>query len=77
LDVGTNESIPTTIKGIKIYEHLSRLLSGRVDFTKWLDEIEKAFRLKINDDIYTAFTNSFNDSALSSLEFLKLLGMIL
>lgn len=66
LDVGTNESIPTTIKGIKIYEHLSRLLSGRVDFTKWLDEIEKAFRLKINDDIYTAFTNSFNDSALSS-----------
>lgn len=59
LDVGTNVSITTSWKGIKIYEHLSRLLSGRVDFNQMIDALEKAFKLKINDDTYTAFTGAF------------------
>jgi hypothetical protein len=59
MDVGTNTSITTSWKGIKIYEHLSRLLSGRVDFNEMLQALDKAFRLKINDDVYTAFTGSF------------------
>lgn len=60
LDVGTNTSIATSWKGIKIYEHLSRLLSGRVDFNDFLQALEKAFKLKINDDVYTAFTGAFS-----------------
>lgn len=60
LDVGTNVSITTSWKGIKIYEHLSRLLSGRVDFNEMLQALDKAFRLKINDDVYTAFTGAFS-----------------
>lgn len=59
IDVGTNVSITTSWKGVKIYEHLSRLLSGRVDFAEMLTALEKAFKLRINDDIYTAFTGSF------------------
>jgi hypothetical protein len=59
MDVGTNVSITTSWKGIKIYEHLSRILSGRVDFNDMLAAIEKAFRLKMTDDMYTAFTGSF------------------
>jgi hypothetical protein len=59
LDVGTNVSITTSWKGVKIYEHLTRLLSGRVDFNEMLAAIEKAFRLRINDDIYNAFIGSF------------------
>lgn len=59
LDVGTNTSITTSWKGIKIYEHLSRLLSGRVDFNDMLVALDKALRLKINDDVYTAFTGAF------------------
>lgn len=59
MDVGTNTSITTSWKGAKIYEHLSRLLSGRVDFNEMLQALEKAFRLKINDDVYTAFTGAF------------------
>lgn len=59
LDVGTNVSIPVSWKGIKIYEHLSRLLSGRTDFNEMLQALEEAFRLKINEDIYTAFTGAF------------------
>lgn len=60
LDVGTNVSIPTNWKGIKIYEHLSRLLSGRVDFNEMLESLDKAFRVKINDDVYDAFIGSFD-----------------
>jgi hypothetical protein len=59
LDVGQNISIPTSWKGIKIYEHLSRLLSGRVDFDEMLDALEKAFKARINDDVYNAFVGSF------------------
>lgn len=59
LDVGTNVSITTSWKGVKIYEHLSRLLSGRVDFNEMLTALEKAFKLRINDDVYTAFTGTF------------------
>jgi hypothetical protein len=59
IDKGTNVSINTTWKGVKIYEHLSRILSGRVDFNEMLMGIEKAFRQKANDDMYTAFTGSF------------------
>jgi hypothetical protein len=59
IDVGTNVSINTSWKGIKIYEHLSRLLSNRIDFNEMLAALEKAFRMKTNDDMYTAFTGSF------------------
>lgn len=59
LDVGQNISIATSWKGVKIYEHLSRLLAGRVDFNEMLDELEKAFKVRINDDIYNAFVGSF------------------
>lgn len=59
LDVGTNVSISTSWKGIKIYEHLSRLLSGRVDFNEMLTALEKAFRVKINNDVYDTFIGSF------------------
>jgi len=59
MDVGSNISITTSIKGIKIYEELDRLLSGRVDFDQFMTALEKAFRQKINDDTYDTFTNVF------------------
>jgi hypothetical protein len=59
IDVGTNISIPTSWKGIKIYEHLSRLLSGRADFAEMLNRLEEAFRQKMNNDMYDAFMGSF------------------
>lgn len=59
IDNGTNVSIATSWKGIKIYEHLTRLMSGRVDFNVMLDGISKALKTKVNDDMYTAFTGSF------------------
>jgi len=81
LDVGTNISIPTSWKGIKIYEHLSRLLAGRVDFNEMIDALEKAFKLRINDDVYTAFTGVFTSlpsgfSVSGSFDEDTLLGVI-
>jgi len=81
LDVGTNVSIPTSWKGIKIYEHLSRLLAGRVDFNELIDALEKAFKLRINDDVYTAFTGVFSSlptgfSVSGSFDEDRLLGVI-
>lgn len=60
LDVGGYTSIPTSWKGVKVYEHLTRLLSGRVDFDEMLDALEEAFRVRMNDEIYNAFVGSFN-----------------
>lgn len=61
LDAGDNVSISTSWKGIKIYEHLTRLLSGRVDFNEMLDNLDRAFRIKINNDMYDAFVGSFSN----------------
>lgn len=59
IDKGTDVSINTSWKGVKIYEHLSRLLSGRADLNEMLNGLDEAFKLKINDDAYNAFIGSF------------------
>lgn len=46
-------SIPTSLKVVKIYEELSRVLAGRVDFNQMITKVSEAFRRKMLDDIYT------------------------
>lgn len=50
--------IPTTLKGVKIYEELNRILSGRVDFNTFIEDVSKSFRKKILDDIYALWSNA-------------------
>lgn len=45
-------SIPTTFKVVKIYEELNRVLSGQVDFNKFIQTVAESFRKKLLDDIY-------------------------
>lgn len=45
-------SIPTTFKVVKIYEELNRVLSGQVDFNKFIQLVAESFRKKLLDDIY-------------------------
>lgn len=55
---GVNEvTIPTTLKVVKIYEDLNRILAGRVDFNKMIGKVSDAFRRQILDDIYTLWKN--------------------
>lgn len=56
-------SIPTSFKVVKIYEELNRVLSGQVDFNKFIQKVSESFRKKLLDDIYalwnTATANDF------------------
>lgn len=56
---GINEvSIPTTMKMVRIYEELNRVLSGRVDFNHFIDVVAESFRQKMLNDIYTLWTGA-------------------
>ena len=56
---GTSEvSIPTSLKVVKIYEELNRVLSGRVDFNFFINKVAESFRQKLLNDIYTLWSNA-------------------
>lgn len=53
---GSSEtSIPTSLKGVKIYEELNRVLSGRVDFNYFINKVAESFRKQLLDDIYAVW----------------------
>lgn len=51
-------SIPTTLKTVRIYEELNRVLSGRVDFNYFINKVSESFRQKMLNDIYTLWTGA-------------------
>lgn len=56
---GTTEtSITTTFKTVRIYEELNRVLSGRVDFNKFIDKVSQSFAQKLRNDVYTLWSNA-------------------
>lgn len=56
---GTSEtSIPTSMKTIRIYEELNRVLSGRVDFNHFINVVAESFRQKMLNDIYTLWSGA-------------------
>lgn len=54
-------SIPTTFKVVKIYEELNRVLSGQVDFNKFIQKVSESFRQKLLNDIYTLWSTATAD----------------
>lgn len=59
---GTSEtSIPTSLKGVKIYEELNRVLSGRVDFNSFINKVAESFRKKLLDDINALWSSATAD----------------
>lgn len=51
-------SIPTSLKVVKIYEELNRVLSGRVDFNTFINKVSESFRKKLLDDIYALWSGA-------------------
>lgn len=45
-------SIPTSLKVVRIYEELNRVLSGRVDFNDFINKVAESFRQKLLNDVY-------------------------
>lgn len=55
LDGGSKITVVPTLKAIKIYDELNRLLAGRVDFNYFVNKIQTAFNNEVFNEIYTIF----------------------
>ena len=56
---GVSEAtIPTTLKVVRIYEEMNRVLSGRVDFNTMINKVAESFNQKLLNDIYTLWTSA-------------------
>jgi hypothetical protein len=61
LNIGEKVNITKTLKVIKVYEELNRLLAGRVDFNSFVNKVSKSMLNEVYTDIYTVF-NSISSS---------------
>lgn len=52
LGISGEVTIPTSLKVVRIYEELNRVLAGRVDFNTLVDRVSDSFRRKLLDDVY-------------------------
>lgn len=52
----TKYNVDTTLKVVKVYEELKRLLAGRTDFNEFIAEVSRVFNEKIMNTTYTAFS---------------------
>ena len=56
---GVSETaIPTTLKTVRIYEELNRVLAGRVDFNTFINKVAESFRQKLLNDVYTLWAGA-------------------
>lgn len=51
-------SIPTSLKVVRIYEELNRVLAGRVDFNEFINKVAESFRQKLLNDIYALWSGA-------------------
>jgi hypothetical protein len=80
---GETVSVKTSVKIVRVYENLGRLLAGRIAFDQFVDGVSKAFNLQIDEDAYEAinaisattagldstyvYTGSYDEDALVAL----------
>lgn len=56
---GANEvTIPTSLRIVRIYEELNRVLSGRVDFNDMVNRVAESFKQQLLNDIYSLWTSA-------------------
>lgn len=54
----TEVSIPTSLKVVKIYEELNRVLAGRVDFNAMIGKVADSFKAQLLNDIYNVWSTA-------------------
>lgn len=57
----TEVSIPTTLKVVRIYEEMNRVLSGRVDFNDMITKVANSFTQYLLNDIYALWASATAD----------------
>lgn len=55
--------VKTSVKMVRVYEELARLLSGRISFTDFIDKVAKSFKEAILADAYKALDEITNATA--------------
>lgn len=63
-------TVKTSMKMIRVYEELNRLLSGKVDFNKFIDNVAKSYKQKIYSDAYKALEAVTTNTQGFSLEYI-------
>jgi hypothetical protein len=51
-------TIPTSFKVVKIYEEMGRVLSGQVDFNRFINRVSESFRQHLLDEIYALWNGA-------------------
>lgn len=51
-------SLPTSLKIVKIYEELNRVLAGRVDFNYMINKVSESFRQLLLNEIYALWNSA-------------------
>lgn len=69
----TEAVIPTSMKMVRIYEELNRVLSGRVDFNHLINKVSESFRQKILNDVYTLWSGATYED-LGGIEYFPAAG---
>jgi len=54
-------SIPTSLKAVRIYEEMNRVLSGRVDFNTFINKVSESFKQKLLNDVYSLWSAATAD----------------
>lgn len=54
-------AIPTSLKVVKIYEELNRVLAGRIDFNEMIANVAESFRQQLLNDINAAWMSATAD----------------
>lgn len=54
----TETTIPTTLKTVRIYDEMNRVLSGRVDFNTMINKVAESINQKLLNDVYTLWTGA-------------------
>jgi len=67
-------AIPTSMKYVRIYEELNRVLAGRVDFNYFINKVAESFRQKTLNDIYTLWSSATAEQ-LGGVEYFPVAGV--
>ncbi len=69
----TSLTIPTKVYGVKIYEELDRVLSGKVDFNTMIAKVSESFKKKLLDQIYACW-NGVTANDLGGTDYFPAVG---
>lgn len=60
---GESVTVKTTVKIVKVYENLGRLLAGRITFDQFVEGVATSFKKQINADAYAAINGLASTTA--------------